>query len=114
MASSNTSSMILPPLAPKQVDKPEQLASTEPSKSAKPTKDKDEDGSGIEASNLRSSSNSNSLIIPQELAMPRTMIQRLAKSALPPSTQLQKDALLALSKSATLFINHIAGSYESL
>jgi len=36
------------------------------------------------------------------------MIMRLAKGVLPGNTQIQKDALLALSKSATVFINHLA------
>ncbi|KAL9077575.1 MAG: hypothetical protein Q9157_003299, partial [Trypethelium eluteriae] len=35
------------------------------------------------------------------------MCQRLAKGVLPANTQIQKDALLAMSKSATVFINYI-------
>ena len=47
----------------------------------------------------------------QDLSLPRTMIQRLAKGVLPPNTQIQKDALLALSKSATVFVNYLASKY---
>ncbi|KAF4547853.1 DNA polymerase epsilon subunit D-like protein [Elsinoe fawcettii] len=36
------------------------------------------------------------------------MVQRLAKGVLPSNTQIQKDALLAISKSATVFVNFLA------
>lgn len=36
------------------------------------------------------------------------MVQRLAKGVLPPNTSLHKDAILALSKGATVFINYLA------
>jgi DNA polymerase epsilon subunit 3 len=36
------------------------------------------------------------------------MVQRLSKGVLPPNTQIQKDALLAISKSATVFINYLS------
>lgn len=39
------------------------------------------------------------------------MIQRLAKGVLPANTSIGKDALLALSKSATVFINYLAAKY---
>ena len=42
--------------------------------------------------------------------MPRTMVQRLAKGSLPPNTHVQKDALTALCKSSTVFINHLASA----
>ncbi|KIW06903.1 uncharacterized protein PV09_02573 [Verruconis gallopava] len=44
----------------------------------------------------------------EDLALPRTMVQRLAKGVLPPNTQIQKDALLAISKSATVFVNYLS------
>ncbi|KAL8644510.1 MAG: hypothetical protein Q9226_007727 [Calogaya cf. arnoldii] len=44
----------------------------------------------------------------EDLSLPRTMVQRLAKGVLPPNTQIQKDAIVAMSKGATVFINHIA------
>ncbi|KAK4978407.1 hypothetical protein LTR28_005767 [Elasticomyces elasticus] len=43
-----------------------------------------------------------------EYSLPRTMIQRLAKGVLPPNTSIQKEALAAFSKSATVFVNYIA------
>ncbi|KAK0509762.1 hypothetical protein JMJ35_008156 [Cladonia borealis] len=44
----------------------------------------------------------------EDLSLPRTMVQRLAKGVLPPNTSLHKDAILALSKGATVFINYLA------
>lgn len=41
------------------------------------------------------------------------MIQRLAKGVLPPNTQLSKDAVLAMQKGATVFVNHIAAAYDT-
>lgn len=43
----------------------------------------------------------------QDLNLPKSIVQRLAKGVLPPNTQIQKDALLAMSKSATVFVNYI-------
>lgn len=42
--------------------------------------------------------------------MPRTMVQRLAKGVLPSNTQLQKDAITAFSKGATMFVNFLIHS----
>ncbi|KAI9891796.1 MAG: hypothetical protein M1814_002361 [Vezdaea aestivalis] len=44
----------------------------------------------------------------EDLLLPRSIVQRLAKGVLPPNTQIQKDAVLAMSKSATVFINYIS------
>jgi len=52
---------------------------------------------------------SNSLAV-EDLSLPRSMIQRLAKGVLPANTQVQKDALLALCKSATVFVSYLANS----
>lgn len=37
----------------------------------------------------------------------------MAKGVLPPNTQIQANAILALSKSAVVFINHLATTYVS-
>lgn len=44
----------------------------------------------------------------QDLSLPRTMVQRLAKGVLPSNTQIQKDALTAMSKAATVFVNYLS------
>jgi histone H3/H4 len=46
----------------------------------------------------------------QDLNLPKSIVQRLAKGVLPPNTQIQKDALLAMSKSATVFVNYITST----
>ncbi|MCJ1284781.1 hypothetical protein MMC26_004117 [Xylographa opegraphella] len=46
----------------------------------------------------------------EDLSMPRTMVQRLAKGVLPPNTQLQKDSITAFSKGATVFVNFLTYS----
>ncbi|CAN9158117.1 unnamed protein product [Alternaria alternata] len=49
----------------------------------------------------------------EDLNLPKSIVQRLAKGVLPPNTQIQKDALLAMSKSATVFVNYITSAYDS-
>lgn len=49
----------------------------------------------------------------QELQLPKSIITRLAKGVLPPNTQIQANAILAMTKSATVFINHLANAYVS-
>ncbi|KAM0796236.1 histone-fold-containing protein [Usnea florida] len=49
----------------------------------------------------------------QDLSLPRTMVQRLAKGVLPANTSLHKDAILAMSKGATVFINYLAHTANS-
>jgi DNA polymerase epsilon subunit 3 len=39
--------------------------------------------------------------------LPRSIVQRLAKGVLPANTQIHKDAVLAMSKSATVFVNYL-------
>ncbi|POR35453.1 DNA polymerase epsilon subunit D [Tolypocladium paradoxum] len=43
-----------------------------------------------------------------DLTLPKSIITRLAKGVLPPNTQIQANAILAMSKSATVFINYLA------
>ncbi|KAJ9668564.1 hypothetical protein H2201_001206 [Coniosporium apollinis] len=50
----------------------------------------------------------------EDLSLPRTMVQRLAKGVLPPNTSIQKDALLALSKSATVFVSYLTHQAHDL
>ena len=51
------------------------------------------------------------LALPQDLSLPKTMVQRLAKGVLPANTQIQKDAILAMQKGATVFVNYLAQAY---
>lgn len=49
----------------------------------------------------------------QDLSLPKSIITRLAKGVLPANTQIQANAVLALSKSTTVFISHLAAAYVS-
>ncbi|RLL98285.1 hypothetical protein CFD26_107013 [Aspergillus turcosus] len=40
--------------------------------------------------------------------LPRSLTLRLAKSVLPPNTAIQKDAVLAIQKAATVFVSYLA------
>ncbi|KAG5979963.1 hypothetical protein E4U55_004535 [Claviceps digitariae] len=44
----------------------------------------------------------------EDLMLPKSIITRLAKGVLPPNTQIQANVILAMSKSATVFINYLA------
>ncbi|KAI1174922.1 histone-fold-containing protein [Nemania sp. FL0916] len=46
----------------------------------------------------------------EDLILPKSIITRLAKGVLPSNTQIQANAILAMSKSATVFINHLANA----
>ncbi|KAI9811922.1 MAG: hypothetical protein M1832_000664 [Thelocarpon impressellum] len=46
----------------------------------------------------------------EDPSLPRAMVQRLARGVLPPNTQIAKDAVLAISKSATVFVNYLSSS----
>lgn len=48
---------------------------------------------------------------PQDFALPRSIVTRLAKGVLPPNTQIQANAILAMTKSASVFISHLANAY---
>ncbi|RPB28249.1 histone-fold-containing protein, partial [Terfezia boudieri ATCC MYA-4762] len=42
-----------------------------------------------------------------ENVLPKSIVTRLAKGVLPQNTNIQKDAVLALTKGATVFINYL-------
>ncbi|KAF4446635.1 DNA polymerase epsilon subunit D [Fusarium austroafricanum] len=44
----------------------------------------------------------------EDLALPKSIITRLSKGVLPPNTQIQANAIMALSQSTTVFINYLA------
>ncbi|KAI3332333.1 histone-fold-containing protein [Xylariaceae sp. AK1471] len=46
----------------------------------------------------------------EDLNLPKSIITRLAKGVLPSNTQIQANAILAMSKSATVFISHLANA----
>ncbi|KAL1954476.1 hypothetical protein VTO42DRAFT_1152 [Malbranchea cinnamomea] len=44
----------------------------------------------------------------EDYLLPRSLTQRLAKGVLPPNTSIHKDALLAISKAATVFVSYLS------
>lgn len=48
------------------------------------------------------------LIQLKDLNLPKSIVTRLAKGVLPPNTQIQGNAMLAMTKSATVFVNYLA------
>ncbi|KAH7330382.1 histone-fold-containing protein [Rhexocercosporidium sp. MPI-PUGE-AT-0058] len=44
----------------------------------------------------------------EDLNLPKSVVTRLAKGVLPPNTQIQGNAMLATTKSATVFVNYLA------
>ncbi|MCJ1243787.1 hypothetical protein MMC30_000984 [Trapelia coarctata] len=44
----------------------------------------------------------------EDLSLPRTVVGRLAKGVLPANTQIQKDAITAITKASTLFVNYLS------
>ena len=50
----------------------------------------------------------------QDLLLPRTLLSRLARGVLPPNTSISKDALLALTKAASVFISHLSSTADEL
>ncbi|KAK7204497.1 histone-fold-containing protein [Myxozyma melibiosi] len=49
-----------------------------------------------------------------EFVLPKATVTRLAKSVLPQNTQIQKDAMTAVSKSATVFVNYLTATANEL
>lgn len=47
------------------------------------------------------------LVSLEESTLPRSIITRLAKSAIPEGSMIQKDAILAILKSSTVFVNRL-------
>ncbi|RSL38935.1 hypothetical protein CEP53_014452 [Fusarium sp. AF-6] len=85
--------------APAQASTPaaaaEAVDTTSPSADKK-DKDKDKDKDHKDAVTI------------EDLTLPKSIITRLAKGVLPPNTQIQANAILALSQSTTVFINYLA------
>lgn len=47
----------------------------------------------------------------EDLTLPKSIITRLAKGVLPANTQIQANAIMAMSKSTTIFISYLAAQY---
>lgn len=55
----------------------------------------------------------NGMMVLQDYLLPRSLTLRLAKGVLPPNTTIQKDAVLAIQKAATVFVSYLSSQYAS-
>ncbi|KAL5088825.1 hypothetical protein Trisim1_006240 [Trichoderma cf. simile WF8] len=86
------------PLAAEEASPPAKAPQAQDKQDKQEKKDKDKDkGKGGEDP-----------VTIEDLNLPKSIITRLAKGILPPNTQIQGNAILALSKSATVFISYLA------
>ncbi|KAI1433300.1 histone-fold-containing protein [Xylaria sp. CBS 124048] len=77
----------------KEKEKEKEKGKEKEKEKEKKDKDKDKDNVAIE-----------------ELSLPKSIITRLAKGVLPSNTQIQGDAVKAMTRSATVFISHLASA----
>lgn len=73
---------------------------------AQPTPAKDKEA--------KAKSSHNDAVTIEDLNMPRSIVTRLTKGVLPPTTQLQGSAITAMTRSATVFISHLANAANTL
>ncbi|RWA03418.1 hypothetical protein EKO27_g11688 [Xylaria grammica] len=73
-------------------------------------KAKDKDKEKEKEKEKKEKDNSKDAVTIEDLTLPKSIITRLAKGVLPSNTQIQGNAILAMSKSATVFINHLASA----
>ncbi|KAI1410863.1 histone-fold-containing protein [Hypoxylon sp. FL1857] len=86
--------------------KPTPSIEMDPPQSAEgaPLADKDKEKKDVKDSSAKEA------VTIEDLNLPKSIITRLAKGVLPPNTQIQANAVLAMCKSATVFINHLANA----
>lgn len=92
--------------APMHLDAPELPAA---SSVASPTTQQQQQQQSAERKDKEKDSGRDTISI-EDLNLPKSIITRLAKGVLPPNTQIQANAILALTKGATVFINHLANA----
>ncbi|KAI0538288.1 histone-fold-containing protein [Xylaria digitata] len=73
-------------------------------------KEKDKDKEREKKDKEKEKDSSKDAVTIEDLTLPKSIITRLAKGVLPSNTQIQANAILAMSKSATIFINHLANA----
>lgn len=98
----------VPPLAPAPA--PAQMR-TGGTPAADPVEmDTDRPSESAPPSDRRSDKDGRDTVAIEDLNLPKSIITRLAKGVLPPNTQIQANAILAMTKGATVFISHLANA----
>ncbi|KIH87178.1 cbf nf-y family transcription factor [Sporothrix brasiliensis 5110] len=92
---------------------PTVAADTRPTSSGKPGAEREKDKEKEKEKEHPKSRNNDAVTI-EDLNMPRSIVTRLAKGVLPPNTQIQGSAITGMSKSATVFISHLANAANTL
>ncbi|KAI1746509.1 histone-fold-containing protein [Xylaria castorea] len=73
-------------------------------------RDKDKERERKDKDKDKDKESSKEAVTIEDLTLPKSIITRLAKGVLPSNTQIQANAILAMSKSATVFISHLANA----
>ncbi|KAI0850536.1 histone-fold-containing protein [Daldinia vernicosa] len=106
-----SSTSLRPILSVPARSKPVQPAQPQPTPSIEmDTQRPAEAASPTEKDKERKDSTSKDNVTIEDVTLPKSIIMRLAKGVLPPNTQIQANAILAMSKSATVFISHLANA----
>ncbi|RMJ22965.1 hypothetical protein PHISP_06159 [Aspergillus sp. HF37] len=80
-----------------------------PPKSASVTPDEPHDPSApVTATEQQLKARADRGVNVEDYLLPRSLTLRLAKSVLPPNTSIQKDAVLAIQKAATVFVSYLS------
>jgi DNA polymerase epsilon subunit 3 len=96
-------------LGEERVEAPAQPAATPTAETpAKAEKDKDKEKAEKAEKEKDKSKDHRDAVTIEDLTLPKSIIARLAKGALPANTQIQANAMLALNRSATVVINYLA------
>lgn len=110
----------VPAVLPAPVTVPVMAPASTPPQPEKKDKDKDKDKEkgkenekGKEKEKEKSKEHNEPVTI-EDLTLPKSIITRLAKGVLPPNTQIQANAILALSNSTTVFISHLAAHANTI
>ncbi|KAK8090062.1 hypothetical protein PG997_005023 [Apiospora hydei] len=88
----------------------EEMDTDRPSESAPPSDKKGGADSSKDTIAIEVRLSWNALGLAPTSTFRKSIITRLAKGVLPPNTQIQANAILAMTKSATVFINHLASA----
>lgn len=104
----------VPPLAPSPVPAPVVRPGSTPVAADPVEMDTDRPSESAPPSDRRSDKDARDAVAIEDLNLPKSIITRLAKGVLPPNTQIQANAILAMTKGATVFISHLANAYVPL
>lgn len=113
-ATAAPAAVAVPPLAPSPAPAPVVRPGSTPVAADPVEMDTDRPSESAPPSDRRSDKDARDAVAIEDLNLPKSIITRLAKGVLPPNTQIQANAILAMTKGATVFISHLANAYVPL